>query len=344
MQPMESLSFCLVERIRRLPRGTMALLALVAVSASCASDGSSARGPTSGASLAGGSGGPPVGTGAGANAGLAGSLGGSGSVGGSGSTGSSSSAGGPSGFDAAPCGTLCMAVTPSDPTRELWGGLGNVTEYSLSPSDGGACLFGTTTVRHYAAMSVNLQAGDGKGAWQGGRICGQCAEVTVMTSAGPRSTVVRIMDKCPDGSCGIDLGGDAPAAVMLDGFGRYSGQWKWVSCVGHPEVSDGPPVLFIKDGSSAYWSRIQVRNPPAGVVSIAYRTRGSTGSFTDLPFGEGGLENYYSVPVDLLGSHTDIELHIRFTDGTGTLFSTSTDTLTQAESSLTIPEAVPEPG
>jgi len=125
-------------------------------------------------------------------------------------------------------GFLGMAIP------EAWGGVGNVTTYSTSPSAGGACQYGTTQVRFFAAISVNLQPGDGQGAWQNGRICGQCAEVLAQTSQGPRTAVVRIMDKCPDGFCGIDLGGDATAAVMADYPGRYAGRWKWVPCTGHP--------------------------------------------------------------------------------------------------------------
>ena len=74
--------------------------------------------------------------------------------------------------DPQPCESSCSSVQPSYPTNEAWGGVGNVTTYSTSPSAGGACQYGTTQVRYFAAISVNLQPGDGKGAWQNGRICG----------------------------------------------------------------------------------------------------------------------------------------------------------------------------
>jgi hypothetical protein len=152
---------------------------------------------------------------------------------------------------------------------------------------------------YFVAVNVNVTPGDGQGQWQGGRICGQCAEVTAVTTQGPQSVVVRIMDKCPDGYCGMDLGGAAPAAIMHDGFGRYDGNWRFVSCTGHPEVSDGPPSLFISSGSNAYWSRAQVRNPPGAVLSMAWRdSDGASGSFSYAK----DPENTFEVPQSVLQS------------------------------------------
>jgi hypothetical protein len=157
------------------------------------------------------------------------------------------------------CPGICNAATPSYPQVQTDSGDGNVTMYDTAPSSGGACNYGTTSILYYAAMSVNVQPGDRKGQWQNGRICGQCVEVTALTSQGPQSVIVRITDKCPDSYCGIDLGGLAPAAIMLDGFGRYDGTWGFVSCTGHPEVSDGSPSLFVFAGSNAFWSRVQTQ-------------------------------------------------------------------------------------
>jgi len=232
---------------------------------------------------------------------------------------------------------LCGAVTPSPPTNEGWGGTGNVTTYTTAPSAGGACGYGTTAIRYFAAMSVNLQSGDGKGAWQGGRICGQCAEVTTQTSQGSRSVVLRIMDKCPDDDCGIDLGGDTAAAIMADGPGRYAGWWQWVSCTGHPEVFDGPLSLWVKDGSNPWWSRIQVRNPPGAVLSMAWRPSGGAAPYQDLVFDEGNLENYYTVPASVLQSANEVDLIIRFSDGTSTTMTISGASLALAGSSFPLP-------
>jgi expansin (peptidoglycan-binding protein) len=193
------------------------------------------------------------------------------------------------------CTGTCNAATPVPPTATSDGGLGNVTMYSTSASAGGACGYGSTNVMYYGALNVNVASGDGQGQWQGGRACGRCAEVTTLTSAGLKTVTVRIMDKCPDNNCGIDLGGLAPGAVMPDGSGRYAGQWRFVACDGHPEVSDGPPTLNVKEGSNAWWSRVRVRNPMTGVSSIEYHDAAGS-AHGSLPFDTTNVENAYEVP------------------------------------------------
>ena len=211
------------------------------------------------------------------------------------------------------CSGICNAVTPSYPTVEPAAGQGNITMYTTEASNGGACNYGATQVLYFAAVNVNVAPGDGLGQWQGGRLCGQCVEVTALTTQGPQSVVVRIMDKCPDGYCGIDLGGTAPAAIMRDGFGRYDGSWRFVSCAGHPEVSDGPTRLCVSSGANAYWSRVQVRNPPGAVESIAWQ--GSQGASGTFPYASDP-ENTFEVPSSVLQSTgASITITARFSDG-----------------------------
>jgi hypothetical protein len=213
------------------------------------------------------------------------------------------------------CAGICNAATPSYPTVGPDFGQGNVTMYTTEASSGGACNYGVTGVMYFVAVNVNLSPGDGQGHWQGGRVCGQCVEVTALTTQGPRSVVVRIMDKCPDGYCGMDLGGAAPAAVMVDGMGRYDGSWRFVSCAGHPEVSDGPTRLAISAGANAYWSRAQVRNPPGAVVSMSWTdARGASGA---LPYASDP-ENTFEVPAAVLQSTVStLTVSARFSDGSG---------------------------
>jgi endoglucanase len=224
------------------------------------------------------------------------------------------------------CTAACNSATPVIPTLLGDGGLGNVTMYGTASSSGGACNFGSTSVMYYAAINVNLTPGDAAGQWQGGKICGQCAEVTALTSQGPKTVVVRIMDKCPDGNCGIDLGGAAPAVVMRDGSGRYAGKWRFVSCDGHPEVSDGSPSLHVLQGSNAWWSRVQVRNGRTAVGTIEWRdAAGSATGF--LPFASNP-ENTFEVPTAevLQSGMSSLLIKVHYVDGT-----TATVTLTPAE-------------
>lgn len=169
---------------------------------------------------------------------------------------------------------------------------------------------------YYGAMNVDVLPGDGQGQWQRGRICGQCAEVTALTSRGPRSLVVRVMDKCPDRDCGVDLGGAAPDAIMLDGHGRYAGTWRLVSCAGHPEVSGGVPRLAVLPGSSRWWSRVQVRDPAWPVDAITWHgTSGAAGGA--FPYATDP-ENAFEVPVSdvLQSSAAAVRVEVRFVDGT----------------------------
>ncbi|OOG78776.1 hypothetical protein B0E41_26240 [Hydrogenophaga sp. A37] len=228
-------------------------------------------------------------------------------------------AGGPGAGSALPtqCTGACNAATPVAPTASGTGGEGNVTMYSTGASHGGACGYGSTNILSYAAIHTNVAAGDGQGPWQRGKVCGQCAEVTVLTSQGLKTTTVRIVDKCPDNHCGIDLGGTAPSAVMADGFGRYAGQWRFVACAGHPGVSDGAPTLNVKDGSNAWWSRVRVHNPATGVASITYQDTGSSaqGSFA---FDATNVENAYEVPAAavLQSSAATFLITVNYVDGT----------------------------
>jgi cellulase/cellobiase CelA1/aryl-phospho-beta-D-glucosidase BglC (GH1 family) len=224
------------------------------------------------------------------------------------------------------CSGQCNAATPVYPTLLDDGGLGNVTMYTTAPSDGGACNYGTTDVMSFAAMSVSVLPGDAQGQWQGGKICGQCVEVTALTSQGPKSVVVRIMDKCPDANCGIDLGGAAPAAIMLDGFGRYTGKWRFVPCDGHPEVSDGPPTLDVLQGSNAWWARVHVRNAPTATDTIEWQAADGT-AHGFLPYATNP-ENAFEVPVDdvLQSGMASVLIMVHYVDGT-----TATVTVTPAQ-------------
>lgn len=156
-------------------------------------------------------------------------------------------------------------VTPGIPVFTDKGGEGDVTTYgSISEpefSQGGACNYGSTGIRYYAAINVNQFPGDLGGQWQGGQICGACARVRVRTREGEiRSAIVRIMDKCPDDNCGMDLGGAPAGEIMKDQPGRYSGEWEWVSCEGAQGVSDGPPSLFVKAGSGRWCIAVRLNS------------------------------------------------------------------------------------
>jgi hypothetical protein len=219
------------------------------------------------------------------------------------------------------CEGICDASPPSVPVLNDTGGFGDVTTYGSladpAPSRGGACNYGSTEILRFAAIQVSLLPGDLRGQWQDGRICGRCAEVRARTPDGWKTTVVRIMDKCPDANCGIDLGGLPAQDLMGARPGRYSGEWRWVSCAGHEGVSDGPPSLFVKEGGNAYWSLVQVRNAEAGVLGVRLRLASSgAGSWTDLPWATEA-ENFFKVPTAILQDAREYDMEILLSTGRG---------------------------
>jgi len=215
------------------------------------------------------------------------------------------------------CSGICNAITPTYP---IIGDIsyGDITTYNTLASEGGACNYGKTQVMYYAASNVNQQTNDNRGQWQGGRVCGQCVEIAAITESGVRTVVVRIMDRCADEWCGMDLGGDATGVIMGQNPGRYQGAWRLVSCAGHPEVSDGPPTLFVNSGSNAYWSLIQVRNPVWPVQSMSWQNVSDTTQKGELEYANTLSENYWVVPLSVLQANGTFDLTIRFTDGSAT--------------------------
>lgn len=197
----------------------------------------------------------------------------------------------------------CDAATPTTPVVSDTGGFGDVTTYggvnNANPSKGGACNYGETGITHYAAIQVNLLPGDLQGQWQGGRICGQCVEIKARTADGWKRTVARIVDKCPDGNCGIDLGGAPATDLMGAQAGRYSGSWRFVSCLGETGVFDGPAVLHVKGGSNAWWSLVQVRNPTSAILGMRLRPASASATWDTLAWATEA-ENFFKVPTSIL--------------------------------------------
>ncbi|MBK9579753.1 MAG: hypothetical protein IPK50_15045 [Fibrobacterota bacterium] len=199
------------------------------------------------------------------------------------------------------CKTNCDAADLSIPVLSADGGWGAVTTYggtTPAPSTGGACNYGTT-MAHYAAIHVSRLPGDLQGQWNGGRICGQGVRIRARTPAGWKETYARIVDKCPDDFCGIDLGGAPAGELMGTQAGRYAGQWEFVSCAGHPELYGGPTRLHVKEGSNAWWSLVHVRDGDMAVVSMRLAKEDSPADAEDLAWATEA-ENFFKVPTRVM--------------------------------------------
>jgi expansin (peptidoglycan-binding protein) len=237
------------------------------------------------------------------------------------------------------CTAICDASPPSIPVLSDTGGMGDVTTYggvgNAVPSAGGACNYGATGITHYAAIQVNQLPGDGSGQWQGGKICGQCVEVRARTPEGWRTTHARIVDKCPDGHCGIDLGGAPATDLMGAQAGRYAGSWRFVPCDSLSGVSDGPTSIWIKEGSSVWWSLVQVRNPPSAVTGISMAP--GREPWTALAWATEA-ENFLKIPSGVF-SDTDatVRIAIAYRMSPPDTFQTRAANLAHAGTTLLVP-------
>jgi expansin (peptidoglycan-binding protein) len=124
--------------------------------------------------------------------------------------------------------------------------------------------------------------------YAGSAMCGACVAV-----AGPEGTVnVRIVDRCPGCAKGdIDLSESAFAAIAPVERGRVPVKWSLVPC----EVSGALSYRF-KEGSSQWWTALQVRNHRFPISKLEVRSAG--GAYKAVP-----RENYnYFVETAGLGT------------------------------------------
>jgi expansin (peptidoglycan-binding protein) len=122
----------------------------------------------------------------------------------------------------------------------------------------GACMFDPTSDLDVTAMNQVQYAGSAA--------CGQCIQVE-----GSRGTItVRVVDLCPECGAGhLDLSEQAFAQIDDPAKGRVDIRWTPVTC---PVV--GNIAYRFKEGSSQWWTAIQVRNHRLPVQALAYRTDG----------------------------------------------------------------------
>ncbi len=154
-------------------------------------------------------------------------------------TGTGTDAGTGTGTDAG-TGTSTMTSRPISDFRD-----GIVTYYGEADGTGN-CGFDPSPEDLDVAAIIMTE-------YQGSAVCGACAEIQ-----GPTSTIrVRIVDSCPDCTTAghLDLSPSAFAKLADLPVGRLQVKWRFVTC----PVS-GPVRYRFKEGSSQWWTGIQVRN------------------------------------------------------------------------------------
>jgi expansin (peptidoglycan-binding protein) len=108
--------------------------------------------------------------------------------------------------------------------------------------------------------------------WGGSAVCGECVQVT-----GPKGEVtVRIVDQCPECEPGhLDLSQEAFGKIADVSAGNVTITWQVVAC-----NVQGPVQYHIKDGSSQWWTAIQVRNSKLPIAKLEYKT--GAGAYTNV--------------------------------------------------------------
>jgi expansin len=152
-------------------------------------------------------------------------------------------------------------VLPLDPYAAR---SGQATFYDADGS--GNCSFPATPGN---LMVAAMNAAD----YAGSLTCGAFVKVT-----GPRSTItVRIVDQCPECPRGnIDLSAAAFALIAGPIEGRVPITWRLVS-----PALDGPIIYHFKEGSSQWWTAVQIRNHRNPIWRVEYRA--ASGAWKALP-------------------------------------------------------------
>jgi expansin (peptidoglycan-binding protein) len=151
-------------------------------------------------------------------------------------------------------GLLACARPPEIALGETQQGL--ATFYDANGT--GACGFDASGDLDVAAMNQPQFAGSA--------VCGACVRVT----GSKGSVTVRIVDLCPECQAGhLDLSREAFAKVAEPRDGRVPIQWAYVKC----DVQ-GPVQYRFKEGSSQYWTAIQIRNHRVPIQKLEIERNG----------------------------------------------------------------------
>ena len=170
---------------------------------------------------------------------------------------------------------------------------GKATFYDYSGTEVVACSFDVGGDTDIVAMSDDDYA---KGA-----SCGSCLAVS-----GPKGKVtVRVVDRCPGcEKSHIDLSAQAFAKIADPKAGRVPITYQLVAC----DVP-GKMSYRIKEGSSKYWTAIQIRDHKIPITKVEYK---KNGVYTDMGRAE---YNYFIDPKGVGDQPAGIAIRITGSDG-----------------------------
>src|SRR4051812_39572876 len=163
--------------------------------------------------------------------------------------------------------TVFLPLTVKPGSTSNGGGATHTGEatYYNEADGGGNCLFDPTPQDLMVGAMNHTD-------YANSAICGAFVELT-----GPNGTItIRIVDQCPECPAGnIDLSPLAFSKIAELIKGRVPITWKIVS----PDIS-GPIRYQFKDGSSQWWTAVQIRNHRNPIAKFEYL---KNGQFTAVP-------------------------------------------------------------
>jgi expansin len=124
-------------------------------------------------------------------------------------------------------------------------------------------------------------------------MCGACAEIELPEQK--KKVRVRVVDSCS--GCAPEQLGVTPQAFDAMGGGNLqqaSVRWRFITC-----PVEGPVRYHIKDGSSAYWAAIQVRNHRLPIQKLEWEKNGTWQEVARAPYNYFVQENLGPGPVHL---------------------------------------------
>lgn len=137
--------------------------------------------------------------------------------------------------------------------------------------------------------------------YAGSATCGACIAID-----GPSGSVtVRVVDSCPGCAKGdVDLSKQAFEKIAALSKGRVPISWRIVTC---PVV--GPIAYRIKEGSSKFYTAIQVRNHKVPIAKLEYE---KAGAFVDIP---RKTYNYFVADKGVGDQPTGLKLRVTASNG-----------------------------
>ncbi|WP_342609959.1 expansin EXLX1 family cellulose-binding protein [Vibrio tritonius] len=165
------------------------------------------------------------------------------------------------------CSAIALALLSAGASAAETTHTGKGTFYGYG--GGGNCSFPVPDSSIYTAAMNKTD-------YNNSQACGGFAQVTNTDTN--QTVIVRIDDQCPECAKGsIDLDQKAFAQIAAIETGIIPISWHYIA-----DPNDKNMKLYFKEGSSQWWTGIQVRDHKYPITKLEYRISGSGESFTEV--------------------------------------------------------------